>query len=336
MKQKFLAACCKLAIAFALAYALPTTAAQTRAKGDADALYPNRPIRLLVGLPPGGSVDVAARIVSPKLGDALGQQIVVDNRTGAAGRIASEIAAKAPPDGYTILFAASFFSEVLALVQENLRYDPVRDFAPVSLVTKLPNVLVVPAALPVKTVGDFIAHAKASPGRLNYASPGKGSSAHLTMEMLKKQTGIDVVHVPYKGAPDAFVGLLSGEIGAMFANVPVTIPHLRSGKTRALAVTTAKRNFQLPEVPTMIEVGLPGFEISVWYGVFAPARVPQPILARLNAALVSTLKMHEIKEEMAKQGAEPTPTTREEFAAFQKAEFAKWVQALRTWAPALQ
>lgn len=311
-------------------------AGQAIAVNAADRSYPVRPIRLLVGLPPGGSVDVVARIVMPKLGEALGQHIVIDNRTGAAGRLAAETAAKAPPDGHTLLFEASFFSEVLALVQKNLSYDPVRDFAPISLVTKIPNVLMVSTALPVRTVGELIMQAKANPGRLNYASPGKGSSAHLTMEMLKKQTGINIVHVPFKGAPQALVELLAGSIQAMFSNVPVTIPHLKSGKTRALAVTGATRNFQLPEIPTMIEAGVPGFEITVWYGLLAPARVARPVLDRLNTELVKTLMLPAIKERMAQQGAEATPTTRQEFAAFQTAEFAKWTKAVREWGAALE
>ena len=323
-------------MAFMLGLACRAPAAQPAASNAVGSVYPDRPIRLLVGLPPGGSVDVVARIVMPKLGEALGQQIVIDNRTGAAGRLAAETAAKALPDGHTLLFEASFFSEVLALVQHNLAYDPVRDFAPISLVTKIPNVLVVSATLPVRTVNDLIAQAKAHPGKLNYASPGKGSSAHLTMEMLKKQTGIDIVHVPFKGAPQALVELVGGNIHAMFGNVPVTIPHVRSGKIRALGVTGATRNFQLPDVPTMLEAGVPGFEITVWFGVFAPARVPQPVLERLNTELVKTLKLPEVKERMAQQGAEPTPTTRQEFAAFQAAEFAKWTKAVREWGATLE
>jgi tripartite-type tricarboxylate transporter receptor subunit TctC len=314
---------------FALVHALPTAAARLEASSTADVTYPGRPVRLLVGLPPGGSVDVIARIVAAKLGDALGQQIVVDNRSGASGLIASETAAKAPPDGHTLLFGASFYSELLALVHNRLPYDLVRDFAPISLVTKVPNVLVVHPALPARTVSELIGHAKANPGKLNYASSGNGSSAHLAMEMLKKQSGINVVHVPYKGAPEALVALLAGEMNVMFGNVPAQIPHLKSGKTRALAVTAAKRNFQLPNIPTMMEAGVPGFEITVWYCVLAPSRVPQPILAKLNAELVKTLTMPEIKERMAQYGAEPSPTTREEFAAFRNAEVAKWVRVVK-------
>jgi tripartite-type tricarboxylate transporter receptor subunit TctC len=319
------------AVAFVLAQASAATAVSFVPDLGPAAAYPNHPIRLLVGLPPGGSTDAIARIVASKLGDALGQHVVVDNRTGASGLIASEIAARAPADGHTLLFGASFYSEVYASLDRRLPYDPVRDFAPISLVTKVPNVLVVHPALPVRTVADFIAHAKSRPGKLNYASAGNGSSAHLSMEMLKKQVGIDVVHVPYKGAPQALVDLLAGEISVMFGNVPTQIPHLKSGKTRALAVTGATRNFQLPDVPTMMEAGVPNFEITVWYGVFAPARVPPSILSVLNAALIQSLATPEVRERMAVQGAEPTPATRDEFAAFQKAEVAKWAKVVKDW-----
>ena len=331
MNEDCLSAIIWTAIALVLAQTSAATAVSFVADSGSASVFPNHPIRLLVGLPPGGSTDAIARIVASKLGDALGQHVVVDNRTGASGLIASEIAARAPADGHTLLFGASFYSEVYASLERRLPYDPVRDFAPISLVTKVPNVLVVHPALPVRTVADFIAYAKSRPGKLNYASSGNGSSAHLSMELLKKQVGIDVVHVPYKGAPQALVDLLAGEIGVMFGNVPSQIPHLKSGKTRALAVTGAIRNFQLPDVPTMIEAGVPDFEITVWYGVFTPARVPPAILSVLNSALIQSLAAPDVRQRMAVQGAEPTPTTRDEFAAFQKAEVAKWAKVVRDW-----
>ncbi len=331
MNEDCLSAIIWTAIALVLAQISAATAVSFVADSGSASVFPNHPIRLLVGLPPGGSTDAIARIVASKLGDALGQHVVVDNRTGASGLIASEIAARAPADGHTLLFGASFYSEVYASLERRLPYDPVRDFAPISLVTKVPNVLVVHPALPVRTVADFIAYAKSRPGKLNYASSGNGSSAHLSMELLKKQVGIDVVHVPYKGAPQALVDLLAGEIGVMFGNVPSQIPHLKSGKTRALAVTGAIRNFQLPDVPTMMEAGVPDFEITVWYGVFTPARVPPAILSVLNSALIQSLAAPDVRQRMAVQGAEPTPTTRDEFAAFQKAEVAKWAKVVKDW-----
>jgi tripartite-type tricarboxylate transporter receptor subunit TctC len=267
--------------------------------------------------------------VAPKLGDALGQQIIVDNRTGAGGLISAETAAKAPPDGYTLLFGAVSYSAIFASLYKKLPYDPVKDFAPISLVTKVPNVLVVNPAMPVRTVSDFIAHAKDNPGKLSYGSSGSGTSLHLAMEMLKKQTGIEVAHVPYKCGRAAILDLIGGHIQVMFDNAPGQIPYVRSGKTRALAITAAKRNVQFPEVPTMIEAGVPGFEVTSWYGVFVPSRVPEPILVKLNAELVKTLNLPEIKARMAEQGIEPAPTTRAEFAAFQKAEVARWAKVVK-------
>lgn len=322
--------CCTSAFLLAMMPTLPAPGAQLEAKSSGGHVtYPTRPVRMLIGLPPGGPTDLVARIVAPRFGEALGQPIIIDNRTGAGGLIAAETAAKAPADGYTLLFGAVSYSAIFASLYKKLPYDPVRDFAPISLVTKVPNVLVVNPAMPVKTVGDFVAYAKANPGKLSYGSSGSGTSLHLCMEMLKKQTGIQVTHVPYKGGPAAILDLIGGHIQVMFDNAPGQIPHIRSGKTRALAITSAHRNAQLPDVPTMIEAGVPGFEVSSWYGVFAPANVPQPVLAKLNTELVKALNMAEIKARMAEQGVEPAPTTRAEFAAFQKAEVARWAQVVK-------
>jgi tripartite-type tricarboxylate transporter receptor subunit TctC len=291
--------------------------------------YPTRPVRLLVGLVAGGGTDVVARIVASKLGDALGQPVVVENRAGSGGLIAADTAAKAAPDGYTLLFGALSYSAIFASLYKNLPYDPVKDFAPISRVTTVPNVLVVHPSFPARSVSDFITQAKANPGKLSYGSSGNGSSLHLSMEMLKKRTGIEVSHVPYKGGAAAVIDLIGGHIQVMFDNLPGQLAYVKSGRTRALAVTTTKRNFQLPEVPTMIEAGVPGFEVIVWYGVFAPARVPAAIVTKLNTELVKTLRLPEIRERMAEQGAEPSPTTPKEFAAFQKAEVVKWAKVVR-------
>ena len=291
--------------------------------------YPNRPVRLLVGLVPGGGTDVMARIVASRWGDVLGQHIVVENRPGSGGLIAAETAARAPADGHTLLFGAISYNAIFASMYRKLPYDPVKDFAPISLVAKVPNVLIVNPKVPVRSVSEFIAHVKANPGKLSYGSSGNGSSLHLSMEMLKKQTGLDITHVPYKGGAAAMVDLLAGQIQAMFDNLPGQIAYVKSGRTRALAVTTAQRNKHIPDVPTMIEAGVPGYEVTVWYGVFAPARVPKAIVAKLNADLVKTLRLPEIRDKMAEQGAEPSPTTPEEFAAFQKAEVAKWAKVVK-------
>ncbi len=291
--------------------------------------FPRGPIRLVVPFAPGGSTDTLARTIGQKLTDAWGRQVVVDNRAGGNGVIGMEIVKNASPDGHTMVLGYIANLGTAPALFPKLPYDPVRDFAPISLVTKVPNVLVVNPALPVQTVSDFIAYAKANPGKLSYGSSGSGTSLHLSMEMLKKQTGIQVTHVPYKGGPAAILDLIGGQIQVMFDNAPGQLPHIRSGKTRALAITAARRNAQLPELPTMIEAGVPGFEVSSWYGVFAPARVPEPILTRLNTELVNALNLPEIKARMAEYGVEPAPTTRAEFAAFQKAEVARWAQVVK-------
>ena len=289
--------------------------------------YPVRPIRMLLGLPAGGSADTIARLVANKLGEAVGQPIVTDNRVGAFGRIAPHIAATATPDGYTLLFRASFLSELTAALNGERQYELVRDFAPISLVAKLPNVLLVHPVLPVWTVADLIAHAKQNPGKLNYGSSGVGSSGHLSMELLKKQTGIDLLHVPYRGAPQFNAALLSSEIQAAFANIPAAISIL--GKVRALAVTGAQRSPQLADVPTMREAGVAQFEITVWFGMLAPARVREPVLARLNAELVNVLNGSDVRDRLMQQGAEPAPSTRQQFVLFQEAEVARWSGLLR-------
>ena len=291
--------------------------------------YPSRPIHLLVGLAPGGGTDIIARLVAAKMGEGLGQQVLVENRVGSGGLIAAETAAKATPDGYTLLFGAISYSAIFASLYKKLPYDPVKDFAPISLVATFPNVLVVNPALPVKSVAELRAWAKDHPGKLSYCSSGVGSSLHLSMEMLKAMTGLDAVHVPYKGGAPATADLMGGQIQAMFDNLPGQIAYIKSGRTRALAVTTIKRNPQLPDVPTMVEAGVPGFEVNVWYGIMAQAATPKPIIDRLNAEIVKALNSPEVKERMAKEGAEPIPGTPAEFAAFQKSEVAKWAQVVK-------
>lgn len=322
-KKSAFAACCSLVM---VAAALPAGAQGASAPVEN---YPNRPLRMLVGLPSGGSVDAIGRIVAAKLGEALGQNVVVENRAGAAGLIASETAAHATPDGYTLLFGASFYSEVFTSAQRKLPYDPIGDFAPISLVTKVPNVLVIYPGLPTRSVSELLAYAKANPGKLNFASSGNGSSAHLSMELLRKQAGVEIVHVPYKGLPQALPDLLEGRVQAMFGNLPGQIANIKNAKVRALAITSAKRHPGLPDLPTMIEAGVPGYEITVWYGMFAPARTPAAILTRLNAELVKVLRSDDVRRRFAEQGAEPAPTSRAEFAAFQNAESAKWTQIVK-------
>ena len=292
--------------------------------------FPVRPLRLVVGLPVGGSTDVVARIVAAGLTETLGQNVVVDNRTGRSGIIAGEkVASDVFPDGHTVLFGASFYAEVLATVEGSLPYRPLQDLAGISLVTKIPNVLVVYPGLPVKSVAELIAYAKHQKKELAYASSGNGSSAHLGMEMFKRRTAMPALHVPYKGAPQALADLTNGRIAMMFGNIPAQLPHVRSGKTRALAVTSSERSFQLPDVPTVSEAGVPGFEITVWYGIVAPAAVPRAILDAWNSALNRTLAAAPVRDRMMEQGAVPMPTSRQAFETFREREFGTWVPLVR-------
>ena len=290
--------------------------------------YPDHPLRLVVPFATGGTSDILARFVAPPLWAALGQPVVVDNRPGAGSNVGNEIVAKAAPDGYTLLMATPALASNQALYGK-LNYDPVAGFAPVTLVAEIPIALVVHPSMPTKTVKELIALAKAQPDKLNFGSSGNGGIGHLVGEMFKSATGVKMVHVPYKGNGPALIDLMSGVLNLTFTDIAGGMPYIKAGKMRPLAITTKRRNTQLPEVPTMIEAGVPGFEVTSWYGVFVPAQVPEPILAKLNAELVKTLNMPEIKERMAAHGIEPTPTTRAGFAAFQQAEVARWAKVVK-------
>jgi tripartite-type tricarboxylate transporter receptor subunit TctC len=288
--------------------------------------YPTRPLRAIVPIAPGGGTDTTGRLVLTRLGDALGQQIVVDNRAGGGGTIGAMIAAKAPPDGYTFLFGSISTHAVNPAMYKKLPYDHIRDFAPVARIGTVPNVLVVHPALPVKTVADLIAYARANPGKINYGSAGIGSPPHLSMELFKSMTRVNILHVPYKGAGPALSELLGGQTQAMCTSLAGLMPHIKAARVRALAVTTAKRNPQVPEVPTMIEAGVPGYEVTIWYAVFFPAGAPKVIVTRLNSELVKILNGSEMKDRMAQIGVDPAPSTPEELAAFVKAETAKYTK----------
>jgi tripartite-type tricarboxylate transporter receptor subunit TctC len=308
------------ALAAALAFAIVNVAeAQT---------YPNRPVRLLVGFAPGGGVDVTARILAPKLHELWGQPVVVDNRAGAGGTIATDIAAKAPADGHTLLLCGIWSHGVAPSLYKRLPYDHIRDFAPISIVGTTPNVLVVHPSVPVKSVSEFIAHTKASRGKVIIASPGAGSSPHMTLELFRLTTGIDVVHVPYKGSAPALADLLGGHIQSMFDNMSTQLAHMKSGRTRALAVTSPKRSVHLPEVPTMREAGVP-IEVTVWYGLCAPAGVQKSIVARLNADMKRVLSASDIQSRLVEVGLDPAPSTPEQFAAFIKSETEVWARVVR-------
>ena len=316
-----------LAAGLALA-CVGTLSAQTTSTGGAAAEYPNRPLRQIVPFPPGGGVDIVTRIVAAKWSEFLGQQIVVENRAGAGGTMGADIAAKAVPDGYTLFTCQVASHGVSPAIYHKLPYDHIRDFAPISLIGKTPNVLVVHPSVPAHSVKELIDYVKASPGKYNYASPGFGTSPQMTMELFKLTTGINVVHVPYKGGAPALADVMGGQVMGMFGNLPEQLAAIKGGRTRALAVSTLQRSPLLPEVPTVAESGFPGFEVTVWYGVCAQSAVPKPVLARLGATLARTLNLPEMKARLAEATIEASPTTPEEFAAFIAAETAKWASVV--------
>ena len=286
--------------------------------------YPTRSIRLVVPFAAGGGTDIVARTVGQKLGEQLGQQVVVDNRAGAAGVIGTELAAKSAADGYTLLMGSNGPLAINPGLHSKLPYDPLRDFAPVALVTKMPFLMVVHPALPVKSVRKLIALAKSRPGQLNYASPGSGSTTHLATELFKAMAGLNIVHVPYKGVAPASTDLISGQVQLLSGDLSTLMPHVRSGKMKALAVTSAKRSTLVPDLPTVSESGVPGYEVSGWFGVLAPAGTPREIVVRLNAEIVKGLGSGDVRERLAALGGEVAGGTPEQFADHLRGEIAKW------------
>lgn len=290
--------------------------------------YPSRPIRMLVGYPAGGGVDFFARVAAQKLSEQLKQQVVIDNRAGAASNIASEMTAKANPDGYTLLVTNIAFAVNPALFAK-LPFDTPGDFTMVSQIATLTNALVVHPSLNVKNVAELIAMAKGRPGQMNYASAGNGTSTHLAGELFKNVAGVDVVHVPYKGAPAAITAIVGGQVQMMFATLPTALPQVRAGKLRALGVTSAKRSGAAPELPTVSEAGLTGFEVSSWIGLMSPAKTPEAVVARLNRALVEGLKSQDVAEYFAREGGEAVTSTPEQFNGYVRAEIAKWAKVVK-------
>ena len=292
--------------------------------------YPDKPVRFIAPYAPGGSTDVLTRALAQKLTDSLGQTVVPDNRPGAGGNLGAEIAAKAPPDGYTILLApVSPMAINVSLYGKKLPFNPEKDFAPITLVAKVPLVIVVNVNSPAKTLQEFIALARSRPGRMTYGSSGNGSSNHLTGAMLMSVAKLDMVHVPYKGGAPGMVALLGGEVDMMVAQIPSSRQLHLAGKVRALAVSGAKRSSALPEVPTIMESGLPGFEATSWYCVVAPAGTPKPIVDRLNAEIVKALNTPDMRQKLADDGAEVESSTPAELARFVHAEIAKWAKAVK-------
>ena len=291
--------------------------------------YPTKPVRMIVGFPPGGSTDIMARLIAPGLTDAFKQQFIIDNRPGANSNIGSELAARAPADGYTLLVCSASFSTNVSLYPK-MGYHPLRDFAPITRIAAVHNVFVVHPSLPVKTVKDFVALAKAKRGEIVFASSGSGSTSHLAAELLKTSVGgLDTVHVPYKGVAPALVDLISGQVHALVSTMPSATPHIRSGRVRALAVASAQRAKTMPEIPTFQEAGFRGFEASAWNAVLAPAGTPDDIVKRVNAAIVKIVHTPDIVEKLAAQGADPVGDSPEQFGRYLEAEVAKWSKVVK-------
>lgn len=291
--------------------------------------YPAKPVRMIIGFPPGGGTDIVGRIVAQKLSENIGQQVIADNRGGASGQLAAELVSKAAPDGYTIMMAHIAAISILPSLISRLPYDAQKDFAPITLVAIGPNLLVVHPSLPVKTVKDLVALAKARPGQLQYASPGAGTVQHLAAELFKLQAKVDMLHVPYKGSGQSIVDLVAGHVHLDFDAVPPVINHVRNGKLRAIAVTSEKRFSLLPEIPTITESGVPGFDMSTWWGLVAPAAVGKDIVARLHGETVKLLRQADVKEKIAFVGAETVGNTPDEFAAFIRVEAEKYARIVK-------
>ena len=291
--------------------------------------YPTKPVKLVVPFPPGGSLDITGRLLAQKLSEAWGQSVVVENKPGAGGNIGADMVAKSAPDGYTILLGALSTHAVNPNLYAKMPYDAVKDFAPITLIAITPNVLVVNAASPVNNVRDFVVYAKANPGKLAFGSGSNGSAGHLAGELFKVETGTDAVHVPFKGGAPATQALLAGDTQFMFDNLATAMAQVKAGKLKALAVTTAQRSPLVPELPTMAEAGLPGFDISTWYGLFAPAGTPPAIVAKWNADVTKILNTPDVRAKLMADGAEPAPNTPEQFAQMIARELSKYARIVK-------
>jgi tripartite-type tricarboxylate transporter receptor subunit TctC len=290
--------------------------------------YPAKPIRVVVPFPPGGGTDLMARTVMQKLGESLGATMVIDNRGGAGGSIGSELVAKSPADGYTVLIVSGAHA-INPSLYPKLSYDSVRDFAPVTMFTSGPGLLVVHPSVPAKTVKEFIALAKSRPGQLNYASAGIGTPPHLAGELFKTMAGVELVHVPYKGNGPAYTDLIGGHVSVMFPTIPTAIPHVRAGKLRALAVTTRSRTPIAPELPPISESGVPGYDVSSWYGLLAPAGTPAAVVSRLQREIAKVLRSPDVGEKLTAQGLDLVGSTPDAFAAVIKSEIMKWAKVVK-------
>lgn len=291
--------------------------------------FPTRPIRMIIPFPPGGGTDIMGRIVAQRLTEALGMQVVVDNRGGAAGLIGTEMAARANPDGHTVMIGSVSTICINPSLHKNLTFDPGKDLAPISLVASTPSVLVVGASLPVRSVKELIALAKSQPGKLTYATPGSGSSSHLDTELFKQAAGVDFLHVPYKGTGPAITDVVNGQVTLFISNMPSVLPMVKAGRLRSLAVTSLQRSALAPELPTISESGIKDFELIVWYGLLAPKGTSGSVLTRLNQELQKMSSMQDIKDRLASQGAEVLTSTQEEFARRIASDRVKWESAVK-------
>jgi tripartite-type tricarboxylate transporter receptor subunit TctC len=310
------------------AFALALASVLAAAPAAAQPAWPSKPIRMIVAFVPGGGTDIVARLLAPRFAEVLGQTVVIDNRGGAGGNIGTEAAARAAPDGYTLLMgnvAPNAINVSLAPVP----FDPVKDFAPISQVAITPNVLVVHPALPVKSVKDLLALARAKPGALAFPSAGNGTSSHLAGELLKNLAKIDMLHVPYKGGGAALADLLGGQVQLMFATTPAAMPQVKAGRLRAIAVTTKARSQALPDLPTMIESGVPNYEAATWYGLLAPAATPRVVIERMHAETVKILAAPDMREKLVAQGFEPVGSSPAEFAAYIQSQIETWAKVIR-------
>jgi len=291
--------------------------------------YPAKSVRIVLGFSAGGSSDILARLLATKLTDTLGQTVVIDNRPGAGGNIAAELVAKSPPDGYTLLLGNQGIFATNVSLYSKIGYDPLRDFAPIVLLASQPNVLVVHPSLPVKSVKDLIALAKRNPDELNYASSGSGAATHLAGELFKSMAGVRIVHIPYKGAPQALSDVIAGQVQLMFASVTSAKAQMDANRLRALAVSDTKRLGVLPQLPTISEAGLPGYEARAWHGVVAPAGTPAAVVTRLNGEFQKAIQLPDVRANLAAQGAEVLGSTPQEFAAYIKSEIPKWARIIK-------
>ena len=304
-----------------LPFALLVVTASVQAQSDA---YPSRPVRIIVTVPPGGAADFIARLVGTKMAESLGQPVLVENRAGASGTIAADAVAKSAPDGYTLLQNSITTHGIGPHLYAKLPYDSIRDFAPITMLARLPLIMTVNAGVKANTVQEFVALAKAQPGKFGFASSGNGGAPHMAGELFRSATGADLLHVPYKGSGPAVADLVSGQVQVMFDGAPSLLPHIRSGKLRAIGAASAQRNRLLPEVPTFAEAGFPGVDVALWYGMLAPAATPPAIIARLNAEILKALNAPDVRERFAAQGTEAMGGTPGEAAIFIRSEIERW------------